>query len=184
VYAINKFRHYIIGYEVFIHIDHSAIKILMNKPITNGRITRWFWLLKEFNITIVDRPRKENLVAYFLSRIHNGSENDPVDDSFPDEHLFAISNNSPWFTYIAYYLSIGKLMQHLSSWENKQIFKLSANYSWIGGDLFCTRPDLIIRICVCEDVMFEILRSFHDGPCSGHFVDKITTYKVLHQGYY
>jgi hypothetical protein len=24
----------------------------------------------------------------------------------------------------------------------------------------------------------------HDGPCGGHFVDKRTTYKVLHQGYY
>ena len=34
VHAVNKFRHYIIGYEVFIHIGHSAIKYLMNKPIT------------------------------------------------------------------------------------------------------------------------------------------------------
>jgi hypothetical protein len=184
VYAINKFRHYIIGYKVFIHTNHSAIKFLMNKPITNGRITRWLLLLQEFNITIVDRPGKENLIAYFLSRIQNGSENDPVDDSFPDEHLFSISTNSPWFTDIENYLAIGKLLQHLSSWEKQQIFKLSANYSWIGGDLFCTGPDLIIRICVWEDEMFDILRSFHDGPCGGHFVDKRTTYKVLHQGYY
>jgi hypothetical protein len=44
VYAINKFRHYITGYEVFIHTDHSSIKYLMNKPITNGRITRWLLL--------------------------------------------------------------------------------------------------------------------------------------------
>lgn len=25
VYSINKFRHYIIGYQVFVHTDHSAI---------------------------------------------------------------------------------------------------------------------------------------------------------------
>lgn len=25
IYAINKFRHYIIGYEVFVHTDHSSI---------------------------------------------------------------------------------------------------------------------------------------------------------------
>ena len=30
----------------------------MNKPITNGRITRWLLLFQEFNITIVDRPGK------------------------------------------------------------------------------------------------------------------------------
>ena len=46
VYSINKFRHYITGYEVFVHIDYSAIIFLMNKPITNGRITRWLLLLQ------------------------------------------------------------------------------------------------------------------------------------------
>jgi hypothetical protein len=46
VHAVNKFRHYITGYEVFIHTDHSAIKYLMNKPITNGRITRWLLLMQ------------------------------------------------------------------------------------------------------------------------------------------
>ena len=45
VHAIDKFRHYITGYDVFVHTDHSAIKFLMNKPITSGRITRWLLLL-------------------------------------------------------------------------------------------------------------------------------------------
>jgi hypothetical protein len=36
VHAIKKFRHYIIGYEVFVHTDHSTIRFLLNKPITNG----------------------------------------------------------------------------------------------------------------------------------------------------
>ena len=31
VHAINKFRHYITGYETFFHTDHSAIKYIMNK---------------------------------------------------------------------------------------------------------------------------------------------------------
>ena len=54
VYSINKFCHYITGYEVFVHTDHSAIIFLMNKPITNGRVTQWLLLLQEFNITIID----------------------------------------------------------------------------------------------------------------------------------
>jgi hypothetical protein len=36
VHAINTFHHYIIGYEVFLHTNHSAIRFLMNKLITNG----------------------------------------------------------------------------------------------------------------------------------------------------
>ena len=31
VYAINKFQHYITGYKVFVHTNHSAIHFLMNK---------------------------------------------------------------------------------------------------------------------------------------------------------
>jgi hypothetical protein len=45
VHAINKFRHYITGYEVFVHTDHSTIRFLMNKPITNGRVTRWLLVI-------------------------------------------------------------------------------------------------------------------------------------------
>jgi hypothetical protein len=45
VHAINKFCHYITGYKLFVHTDHSAIRFLMNKPITNGRVARWLLLL-------------------------------------------------------------------------------------------------------------------------------------------
>ena len=58
VHAINKLRHCITRYQVFVHIDHAAIQFLMNKPVTNGRVTRWFILLQEFDITILDKPEK------------------------------------------------------------------------------------------------------------------------------
>jgi hypothetical protein len=45
IHAINKFCHYIISYQVILYIDHSTIKYLANKPITNGRVTRWLLLL-------------------------------------------------------------------------------------------------------------------------------------------
>ena len=94
VHAINKFHHYITSYKVFLHTYHSTIRFLMNKPITNGRVTRWILLLQEFNITILERPRKENFVAYFISCIKNEDDDIPVDDSFPDEHLFSLSVNT------------------------------------------------------------------------------------------
>lgn len=66
IHAVNKFRHYITGYPVVLYTDHSAIKYLPNKPITNGRVKGWLILLQEFDITIKDRPGKENHVADFL----------------------------------------------------------------------------------------------------------------------
>ena len=54
----------------------------MNKSVTNAPVTRWLLLLQEVDITIVDRPGKEKVVADFLSRIKT-DDNTPVDDSFP-----------------------------------------------------------------------------------------------------
>ena len=76
----------------------------MNKPINHGKVTRWLLLLQEFNITVIYRPGKENPVAYFLSRINTSGENVPIVYSFPNEKLFAISIQSPWFADIAKYL--------------------------------------------------------------------------------
>ena len=165
VYSINKFRHYITCYEFFLHTDHSTIRFLMNKPITNGRVTRWLLLLQEFNITVIDRPGKEHLVADFLSHVQHEDGTKPVDDTFPDEHLFVVSIQTPWFTNISNYLSTGKIPNHLSPHEKHRIIVQSSNYSWVDNDLFCTGPDLIIRLCVWEDEMTDILHSCHYGPC-------------------
>lgn len=40
IHIVNKFRHYITGYPIVLYTNHSAIKYLANKPITNGRVTR------------------------------------------------------------------------------------------------------------------------------------------------
>ena len=100
----------------------------MNKSVTNARVTRWLLLLQEFDITIADRPCKENVVDDFLSRIKT-NDNTLVDDSFPDEYLFAVSAHSPWYTYIANYLVAGKLPSHLSHREKRRIIQQSARYS-------------------------------------------------------
>jgi hypothetical protein len=46
----------------------------MNKPDTNGRMIRCFFLLQQLDLTILDNPSKKNVVAYFLSRLTIPSE--------------------------------------------------------------------------------------------------------------
>lgn len=184
IFAINKFRHYITRYEVFVHTDHSAIKYLMNKPLTSGRVTRWLLLLQEFNITIVDRLGKSNVVLDFLSRLDNPGETTPVNDDFPDEHIFPMLIGSLWFSNIANYLVTVKTPPHLFAHEKSNIIQKSVAYSWIQEDPFYTGPDLIIRRCVREEAVFDILKSAHDEPFGDHFANKRTAYKVLCAGYY
>ena len=40
VHSLKKFRHYITGYQTFVHTNHAAIKYLMNKLDVNARIIR------------------------------------------------------------------------------------------------------------------------------------------------
>lgn len=87
----------------------------MNKTITNGRITRWLLLLQEFDIIVVDKPRKDNVVDDFCSRLTIDDNFIPTEDSFPDEYLLAISSYSPWYADIANYLDAGKFPQYFSS---------------------------------------------------------------------
>ena len=101
----------------------------MNKPITNGRVTRWLLLLQEFNITIIDRPGKENLVPNFLSLIQHEDGTEPVDDTFPNEHVFVVSIQTSWFVDISKYLATKKLPNHLSPTEKRHIIVQSSNYS-------------------------------------------------------
>lgn len=103
VHAINQCGHYIIGYQVFVHTDHSTNYFLMTKLVTNGRVTCWLLVLQEFEITILDNLGKDNVVADFLSRLTIGDECMPVEDHFLDEYIFSTSTHSPWYADIANY---------------------------------------------------------------------------------
>jgi len=51
--------------------------------------------LQEFDITIKDRPGKENHVADFLSRMPKPIDVAAVEDQFLDEHLFVVAVQTP-----------------------------------------------------------------------------------------
>jgi len=152
----------------------------MNKPITNNSVTRWLLLLKEYDITILTKPEKYNVVVNILSRLKSNENELPVEYYFHDEHLFVVSTNSPWFSNNVDYLVVGILQKILSPKEQHNIIKQSWIFSWINSYLFHTLLDIIVRICVREDQIYEILNSHHDIPCRGHFTDKRTRYIVLH----
>ena len=50
VYALDKFRSYLIGSDIVIFIDHSALKYLLTKQNSKARLIRWVLMLQEFNI--------------------------------------------------------------------------------------------------------------------------------------
>ena len=85
----------------------------------------------------------------------------------------------PQYTDVANYLATGKLPAHLSKREKRNIIQQSARYCWIDGHLFYIGHDLEIRRCLREDEILSILKSCHDNPHGGYFVDKCTGHKLL-----
>ena len=55
VFAIDKFRSYLVGAKVIIYTDHAALKYLLTKKDAKPRLIRWILLLQEFDIEIRDK---------------------------------------------------------------------------------------------------------------------------------
>jgi hypothetical protein len=99
-------------------------------------------LLQELDLTILNRPGRENVVADFLSQLENSPEEGLVDDIFPYEHLFVVSLQTPWFANIENYLVVGKFPRCFSHKEHCRIIKKSAHT--VGFKGICSRWDLIM----------------------------------------
>ncbi|CAN6573212.1 unnamed protein product [Malus baccata var. baccata] len=90
VFALDKFRSYLIGTKVIVFTDHAALKYLLTKKEAKPRLIRWILLLQEFDIEIRDKKGSENMVADHLSRIVHNEESLPILETFPDEQLLSI----------------------------------------------------------------------------------------------
>ena len=55
VYALEKFRPYILGSKIVIYTDHAALKYLFSKKEAKPRLIRWVLPLQEFDLEIKDK---------------------------------------------------------------------------------------------------------------------------------
>ena len=84
VYAIQKFRHYLLGDHFKIFLDHSSLKYLVNKPMLGANICHRLLLFQEFNFKIILKLSCLNACPYHLSRIELGEEPTNIKDRLPD----------------------------------------------------------------------------------------------------
>ena len=185
VYALDKFRAYLVGYDIVIFIDHSAWKYLLTKQNAKARLIRWVLLLQEFNLQIKDKKGVENVVAEHLSRltIAHDTHSPPINDEFPEESLMQLEKD-PWYAHIANFLATGEIPSDWKEQDRKYFFAKIHSYYWEEPFLFKYCVDQIIRKCVPEEEQQGILSHCHESACGGHFASQKTAMKVLQSGFY
>ena len=118
VFAVDKFRSYLLGSKVIIFNDHAALKYLLAKKDAKPRLIRWVLLLQEFDLEIKDKKGFENIVADHFSRLKGYEQvrqEENINNEFLDALLLAVQHfSAPWFADIANYLACGILPQELS----------------------------------------------------------------------
>ncbi|GJS18490.1 reverse transcriptase domain-containing protein [Tanacetum coccineum] len=183
VYALEKFRPYLVLSKTIVYTDHSAIK---------------------------DKKGAENVAADHLSRLENPHKSElekkDITESFPLESLgkvdvFNVNDNfvkenllnnvnvlndnaTPWFADLANYHAGNFVKKGMTSQQKKKFFKDAKHYYWDDPYLFKICADQVIRRCVFGKEANEILMACHNGPSGGHHSANYTARKVFDTGFF
>jgi hypothetical protein len=63
VYALHKFRHYLLGNQFVFYVDHMALVYLVNKPQVSSKIIWWLLLFLEYDFKIIYKFGRSHLMV-------------------------------------------------------------------------------------------------------------------------
>ena len=156
VYAVKKFRHYLLANKFIFFVDHQALLYLVNKPCATGRIVRWFIILLEFDFEVAVQKGLTHQRADHLSRITSGEAPIGVEDDMPDSTLFLVETAPKWSEPILDILTTGQVQLQ----NNNTIWR---PYKLISGRLYKQGFDGVLRLIPNPDHYDDILRYAHVG---------------------
>jgi len=189
LFALDKFKSYILGSKVIIYTDHAALKFLLNKADSKAKLIRWMLLLQEFDIEIRDKSETHNLVADHLSRIEKEEDDSLIQDNFPDEVLLALTYvkcmfPESWFADIVNYFVVCAIPLSFSKSERTKLKSVAKHYVWEDPILWRIGSDQVIRKCAPDNKIPNVLEFCHSSPCGGQYGTQRTSRKVLDCGLY
>ncbi|KAL9409853.1 hypothetical protein AB3S75_048140 [Citrus x aurantiifolia] len=152
VFAVQKWRPYLMGQHFKILTDHRNLKYFHDQRIFSPEQQQWLSKLLGFDYEIIYRKGAENSVADALSR------------RFEDSHFHAIS--SPKFSHLTNIEQEYKANPALSLLIDRlQSSQYVLNYSYDGSILrYKGRIVLPSSSVKCQHILHE----FHASPTGGH----------------
>jgi transposase InsO family protein len=184
VFAFKKYRHYLLGYKTIFHTDHSSLKYLVNQPDLSGRVARWVLLFQEFDYEVQVRPGKHHENADFLSRLPGPTPDKPLNDDFPDEHIWHIEGEDSLYYDIVQMLTLGIFPDGLSPEARAVFLHKVGPYTLINGVLHKLSPDQKLKRCLELREIPRVLDAMHSGLSGGHYAANVTIRKIQDAGYW
>lgn len=146
VFAIDKFRSYLVGAKIIVYTDHAALKYLLTKRDAKPRLIRWILLLQEFDLEIKDKKGIENTVADHLSRMQvTNMQELPINDFMRDDMLLRVTDLNPWYATIVNYMVTG----YVPPGESRKKLQVERRrHLWDDPYLYRVCSDGLLRRCV------------------------------------
>jgi hypothetical protein len=90
VYALHKFKHYLLGNWFVFYVDHMALVYFINKTQVSSQIVKWLLLFLEYDFKIIYKPSRSHLMVDALSRFPNQVKPIGVPNQTTNGHMFML----------------------------------------------------------------------------------------------
>ncbi|MCO5612508.1 hypothetical protein L7F22_066776 [Adiantum nelumboides] len=167
VYCLDQWRHYVLDKHTKVYTDNVSLKYFQTQPKLSPKQMRWQGQLAEYDIEIIHKPRKHNVMPDSLSRMH---EINAVSVINSDEILDQIKNASKTD------LGVLRMMQN---WRQG---KTTVGLFDLGDGLWYAHD----RIYVPDEpsLKAKLLWETHDCKIAGHGGQKRSFEKFSHHFYW
>jgi hypothetical protein len=122
VLAVQKLHHYILLHTTKVVADSNPMQYLLSRRQVNDKFTRWIVILQEYDLKFSTPKSKKALVlTELITTLPSDTTSTPINTDFPDEHLFYITSDDPWYGDLLVYLRTQKFGNHLSLYDRRRI---------------------------------------------------------------
>ena len=116
IFLVHNLHHYIPISQTRVVVDSNPIHYLLSCHLVQSHVVKWIVVLQEYDLEFVTPKRTKALGLYSLmADLPSSSSSPPIMASLPDEFLFVISTEDPWYGGILHYLHTQKFGPHLTS---------------------------------------------------------------------
>ena len=105
VFSAQKLCHYIIANHTGVVVDSNPMWYLLIRCLLQGQAAKWVVVLQEFNLEFVSPTIIKALtLTMLMTDLPPLTVSSPPKDDLPDDFIFVISTNDPWYGDILLYL--------------------------------------------------------------------------------